>query len=351
MTRERWADRRSLLRYGAGVGLAMAGTGLAGCTLTDPTVGPSGSTVPPVPPPSPTPAAPPPPLEGSSAGAASEASAIAWCAALAAAATTYQLGAGQTGNLALAGSLHRRRLAVLTGPEPTTRPVPSDGPTAGTPTLPSIPPAPTLDPNRGKGFTAFRTNLGRLRAEHLGRVAGASGMTALLWASLAAGVQQSSVLADRAAAAPRPTTEASHPPYEPSTDVAAAQGFLAQLHALAFGLQASLAPLSGAAATPYQQRLVRARIQRDHLVAWLRNRGANVPVAEAEYDLGGVINSPAAALALVARMESALLPFAGDWVAAAEATERRGAAEWLADGAGVAVQAGAAPAVWPGWRN
>jgi len=275
-----------------------------------------------------------------------EAKAAAWCTALAGA-TRYKLTSGQTKNLERAATLHRRHLEVLSTPEATTRPRPSASATATT-APPSIG---KLDSDRSKGFKAFRAAMSKLEQEHLGRVGATSGMTALLWASLAASIAQSVVVAGRETSSPEPATEGDHLPYEPMTDIAAAQALLTQLHALVFGLQAALAPLSGDAATPYQDRLVRARIQRDHLVDWLRDQDADVPAAEPEYDLGGSISKSSQAYALVARMETALLPFAGDWVAAAAIELSRQAAEWLADGAGIAVLAGAAPTVWPGWRD
>lgn len=342
--------RRDLLRYGILAGLALPTVGVAACTVTDPTIQRAGNAPATTPTPSPSPP-PPTPLAGSAAGAGTEATAVAWCTAVAGA-TSYRLAPGQLTNLTESVTLHRRRLEVLSLPEATTRPPSGTGTGPGASASP--PPSPaavTLDADRTRGMASFRSTMDKLTEDHLGRTTAVGGATALLWASLAAGIRQTVVVADRVTEAPRPAAEPSHGRYVPLTDVAAAQGLLAQLHALVFGLQACLAPLSGAAATPYQERLVRARIQRDHLVAWLRTRGSSVPAAEPQYDLGGTVTTATQSYALVARMESALLPFAGDWVAASETSERRRAAEWLVDGAGVGVAAGAAPAVWPGWRD
>lgn len=293
---------------------------------------------------------------------AGEALALAWCRAVTD--RRYRLPAGQLRNLTAAAAVHERHLVALALPSPLARPdttapstdgSPSAGATSPTAPATSVPPPvlPTvsLPAKQDAALKALGTALGTVRAGHLDRAADADGEVALLWASLAAAVAQTSVLVRRSTAAPAPPDEPEHPPYRVMSPAAAGQALLAQLHAAVFGYQVALTPLTDEAAEPYRERWDELRRQRDVVATMLRDLGAKVPVAEPEYDTGKRITTDGAAVALVGRMEHALLPHLGNWVAASENDHRRTAASWLGSATANAVQAGARPSWWPGWPD
>jgi len=348
-----------VLRWLAG-GAVVAG-GAAGCTVEDPAVRPTDP-----PPAPPTPPAPPPPPPGLDGAVADESRALASCLALA----ERDLSDGQLANLAVAADIHHRHLVALALPRPQTRPGtdrPSPSGSSGSQASPSVDaPSPTapstlvgspalptvhLPKKPGDAVKAFDAAIDEVCTGHLGRAAATDGAVALLWASLAAGAAQSGALAHRSPAVSAPPTEPDHPPYRSMTTAAAARALLAQLHAIVFGYQVALAPLDQQEAERPLARLADLRHHRDVLAAVLRDQDVEVPVAEPEYDTGGPVTTAAAATTLIGRMEQALLPHLGNWVAAADAEHRRVAAQWLVDGTVTALRNDAAPLRWPGWPD
>ena len=289
--------------------------------------------------------------------------ALAWCRAVAE--RRYKLPGGQLRNLAVAADVHERHLVALSLPSPETRPGTTGPPTSGSPSpgapSPSAPstsvqppalPEVRLPDTQAAAMKALGSVLGKVRAGHLDRSASADGSVALLWACLAAAAAQGSVLTRRSSAVAAPPDEPEHPPYRAMTPTAAAQALLAQLHAIVFGYQVALTPLSGDTAEPHRARLAELRQHRDVVATVLRDLDAEVPAAEPEYDTGGRITTDKAAVALVARMEHALLPHLGNWVAATEdGGHRRTAAGWLGSATADAVRAGATTSWWPGWPD
>jgi len=92
------------------------------------------------------------------------------------------------------------------------------------------------------------------------------------------------------------------------------------------------------------------RALRDRLISALLARKASVPAAEPAYVPSVRVRNAATAGQLIARMETAFVPFAGQWLAAAAlpadqdlawATMRRAAA--------LARTWGGPVTVWPGW--
>lgn len=352
-------SRRTVLRWLTG-GAVVAG-GAAGCTVGDPAVRPTGP-----PPAPPTPPAPPPPPPGLDGAVADESRALAWCRALA----ERDLSDGQLANLAVAADIHHRHLVALALPRPQTRPgtaPPSPSSTSGSqaPSSAAVPspsapstlvgspslPRVHLPEEPEDAMEAFDAAIDEVCTGHLGRASATDGAVALLWASLAAGAAQSGLLAHRSAAAPAPPAEPEHPPYRPMTLVAAAQALLAQLHAIVFGYQVALAPLAQEDPEVHVVRLADLRHHRDVLATVLREQDAEVPVAEPEYDTGGPVTTITAATTLIRRMEQALLPHLGNWVAAADAEHREAAAQWLVDGTIAGMRNDAPPVRWPGWPD
>lgn len=350
------SSRRTVLQWLVG-GAVVAG-GVAGCTAGDPAVRPTA----PVPQP-PTPPGPPPPPPGLDQAIAGESLALAWCRALVK--RRYKLSDGQLSNLRTAADLHQRHLVALELPSPQTRPAatqPSASPTPGAP-APSTPAAPStsvatptlptvkLPKDQDRAIKEFGAALDGVRKGHRELASAAEGQLALLWGSLAAGAAQTSTIARTARPAPRPAAEPEHPAYRVMTPTAAGQELLAQLHAMVFGYQVALAPIPAKDADPYRQRLAELLRDRDELADLLRDLDAEVPAAAPEYDTGGRISDEAAAVKLVARMEHALLPHLGNWLAATAKEQRARATDWLVTGTVRAVRAGAAPVWWPGWPD
>jgi len=94
------------------------------------------------------------------------------------------------------------------------------------------------------------------------------------------------------------------------------------------------------------------RQQRDDLIAWLTNRSHDVPAAEAAYVPTVVPTSSSTARRLIRRMETALMPFCGIWLAAAgSGPERARALRALRTTARTAGEWGAGLQAWPGYAD
>jgi hypothetical protein len=91
------------------------------------------------------------------------------------------------------------------------------------------------------------------------------------------------------------------------------------------------------------------RVERDRLIAWLKRRKANIPTAEAAYVPTVVPRDGASAAKLIRTMRIALLPFYGQWLAAAGDADRQRAMTMFTSAAGRAVSWNAPLAAWPGY--
>ena len=102
--------------------------------------------------------------------------------------------------------------------------------------------------------------------------------------------------------------------------MAAVQEMVRQLHAMVYGYQLAIGKLKVLSKTrPRAEReLLSTRVFRDRLIAWLRKRSAEVPAAEPAYVPSVVPRNAATAGKLIMRMHTALQPFCGLWLAAAE---------------------------------
>ncbi|HEU5484266.1 MAG TPA: DUF4439 domain-containing protein, partial [Microlunatus sp.] len=133
--------------------------------------------------------------------------------------------------------------------------------------------------------------------------------------------------------------------------VAAEQQMVRQLHAAIYGYQLALGRLSGSRRDTAAADLRRHRILRDRLTARLINRQADVPVAAPAYVPSTTPRNAATAGKLIRQMETALVPFCGLWVAAADTPKvLTEALDQVGRTGRVARQWGASLPAWPGWK-
>jgi hypothetical protein len=129
------------------------------------------------------------------------------------------------------------------------------------------------------------------------------------------------------------------------------QDLVAQLHALIYGYQLAIGQLP--VLSKRHQRavaeLLQQRILRDRLITILTRRGAAVPVAKPAYVPAVRVHDPATAARSIQLMRSALLPYGGLFLAAANQADRTFAFDTLNGAAGIANAWGAALTAWPGW--
>jgi uncharacterized protein DUF4439 len=329
----RGLSRRRLLGFGAALPV------LAGCSLSTPTVSnPSGTTPTPT---GSTPArsasprptsTPTPVVAGARAAATTELALAGLAQAILAGPRRGELSADQRSLLRFVAGAHQAHAAVL---DPAVRP---GGP---------------ADVSR-LTLTQALTRLARSETAAAGRhrsaalaVAGEDclrfGAVAAA-ASLYAGV----VTTDRrvpTSARPRTPTALAR-----STDTAAVQSLVAQLHALVYGYQLAIGRMPVAARRDDQAvaELMQHRIRRDRMISWLRRRDAEVPVPEPAYRPSVEVRDGATGARLVRTMLVALQPFAAIWLASANDTEREWALSFFLTNADLARGWGAALPVWPG---
>jgi hypothetical protein len=135
-----------------------------------------------------------------------------------------------------------------------------------------------------------------------------------------------------------------------STDTAAVQSLVAQLHALVYGYQLAIGrmPVAGDRDDQAVDELRQHRIRRDQLIAWLRRREAEVPIPEPAYRPSVDVRDGATGARLVRTMLVALQPFAGIWLASAADAERESALTFFRTTVGLARAWDAPLPVWPG---
>ncbi|HKF87868.1 MAG TPA: DUF4439 domain-containing protein [Propionibacteriaceae bacterium] len=176
-----------------------------------------------------------------------------------------------------------------------------------------------------------------------------SGSAALLWASM-------SVAASRYAAAlghdgdvPIGSSKRGQLPAL-SVDQAVAE-LVAQLHALVYGYQLAIGklPVLGKRHARAVTELLRVRVLRERLISILTKRSITVPIPQPAYVPSLRVHDAASAEKLIARMQSALLPFCGLFVTAATGKDRQLAFDTLAATARIARSWGGPLSAWPGW--
>ncbi|WP_375431161.1 DUF4439 domain-containing protein [uncultured Friedmanniella sp.] len=322
-------SRRSLLA----AGLAVLTTG---CTLSDPAI--RGGSL---------------PVSPSSSGTASpttpakpSASAVAAVAErrLADLAERVRTGspkpsAARRALLRVVGATHLERATALAAADPASRPV-------GQP-----PPAVAAT---GKATLARLVTAERAAAAQYRRAAeSSSGLTALLWGSMAVA---SSRYAAALAAADTPTAAAPrrHQPMALVPDTTAVADLVAGLHAAVYGYQLALGRLEPGSATHDRavDGLRDRRLLLGQLVERLDAAGADVPAAKPAYVPDPTPRDAKTAARLIRNLELALVPFGGLWLAAAaRAADRRRALEVLTDTVARSERWGAEVLPWPGWRD
>jgi hypothetical protein len=181
----------------------------------------------------------------------------------------------------------------------------------------------------------------------------AKGSDALLWGSL-------SVAAGSFAAAigstnpPATRPVADRDPVEVLSEVVAVQELVRQLHAIVYGYQLAIGNLKvlSSQRPKAERELLAQRLFRDRLIAWLKKHSADVPAAEPAYVPSVVPRNAATAGKLIMRMQTALQPFCGLWLAAsATRADRQRALTALTSAMKTARSWGAPLGAWPGWSS
>ena len=346
--------RRRLLTVGLGLATAFGAGGLTGCTVSDPRISSDGQRPSPSPAgrsstgpttPRPTTVAPRRPVTSP----ASEQALADLAAAILTGRRRGDLTGGQRELIAAVRDAHLQHVAALRSPRPLTRPVsplPSAAPTAARKRVASLSLGRSVDLlAKSEREQAARTKSAATRA---------TGFEALLSGSMsvAAGSYAAALTAgDRVSTSVKPDE---HRPMAAVSDVEALQSMVRQLHAIVFGYQLALGRLSPSSAGGRRasSSLRSRKALRDQLERELVARSANVPAAAAAYVPSVKPTSAARAGLLIRRMESALRPFCGLWLASATtATDRRVALAALTRTDATARAWGAPLIVWPGWSD
>jgi len=250
-----------------------------------------------------------------------------------------ELTAAQRALLAAVRSGHLEHAAALTNPEPTTRPTP----------LPERSPEPgTVAPKK-----ALATLIKQERAAaalYAATAHSSTGFAALLWGSMsvAATTYGSALASDKAV----PVASPQRRELPALSEEDAASELVAQIHALIYGYQVAIGrlPVLSKARTRAVSELLRSRILRDRLIGILTARSAKAPVPQAAYVPAVRVHDAPSAGLLIRRMQSALLPHCGLFLAAAgHATVRTLAFDTLTNTAAIARSWGAPATPWPGW--
>lgn len=340
--------RRRVLRglVGGGVAAAATGglTGLNGCSAVDPIVRGGAATPPAAPTPAPTPV-----LAGSLDAAALETALAGQASSLGG---RSGLPAGQRARLELVAADHRRHAIALAAPQPTRRPTVLPTPTGSSTGSPSDSPSATRLPRLSRdvddAVDDLQAQLLAAAKTYARTTVHTTGSTALLWGSLTVSARMA---ADAVARTSTVTAEKLTAPADLPlvTDTAAAQQLVAQLHAIIWGYRAALAAMSGAPRDRATADLRTRMVNRDRLTGWLQRRKQQVPAAEPAYLPPVAPTTSARAARLILVMETALLPFAGQWLAACDESSRAAALSGLSSTGRTTVYWGGPPRTWPGW--
>lgn len=216
---------------------------------------------------------------------------------------------------------HRAHWIALSAPLPTSRPTDSPTPTP-TPT----PPPPTPTPSATKvsaGLKRLVTQQGTTVNQLTDQANQADAVTSLFWASMAAATASYAHALKhpaKQAATPKPSP---HRPVEPVTATEATRAMIGQLHAIGYGYQRAIGFLEDDQFDRATTSLRNHRSLRDRLIAGLVEQSVEVPPAAAAYDVPVEPKDAGSAAKLIMTMETGLLPFCGQWVAAAETEEDR----------------------------
>jgi hypothetical protein len=219
------------------------------------------------------------------------------------------------------------------------------------------PPTPAPVKIGGMSLNSSLALLVRREASAAGRYRNAAlkaeGSDALLWGSLSLAAR-SFAAAIGSANPPATRPVADRQPVEVLSEAAAVQELVRQLHAIVYGYQLAIGKLKvfSKQHLKAERELLAQRIFRDRLIAWLKKHSADVPAAEAAYVPSVVPRNAATAGKLIMRMQTALQPFCGLWLAAAATpADRQQALTALSNATKIARSWGAALGAWPGWSS
>jgi Domain of unknown function (DUF4439) len=324
-------SRRRLLGLGAALPV------LAGCSLSTPTVSdprrtPSPGESTPVASASPSPTPSPSPVAGAGAAATTELALAGLTRAILTGPRRRELSTDQRSLLGFVAEAHRVHAAAL---DPTVRaPRPVD--------ISRL----TLS----QALTRLARDETAAAGRHRSAAVAVAGDDCLRFAAVAtaAGLYAGAVTANRrvsTTAVTRTPTPLAH-----STDTAAVQSMVAQLHALVYGYQLAIGRMPVASSDDDRgvAELLQLRIRREQMIAWLRRRDVEVPVPAPAYRPSVEVRDGPSGIRLVRTMLVALQPFAAVWVASANDAERDWALSFFLTNATLARGWGAALPVWPG---
>lgn len=324
-----------MLRVSLGLAL-LSSAGLSGCRFSDPTIeGPGRSTGSPTPgaagTPHPTPA-PSPTVDPSSRSSANrERGLVALAAAISAGRQGKALTKDQRSLLRSVRAAHQSHAAAL---DP-------DGQAAKAPKI--------SDLSLPRALALLARREAAAAKAHRKAALTASGLHALLLGSMS--VSAAGFATAVPDTKPPPVTSADRGAVPLLSDVQAVQALVAQLHAVVYGYQLAIGPMP--VASRQHARAVRelrsTRVQRDRLIAWLKRRKADIPSAESAYVPTVVPRDGASAAKLIRSMQVALMPFCGQWLAAAGDADRKRALTTLASTAERARSWDAPLQAWPGY--
>ena len=234
---------------------------------------------------------------------------------------------------------HLDHATSLRSPEPTSRPKPASGT-----------PAPPGEPDLDASLASLIKRERAAARSHARATLASSGFPALLWASMSvAATSYASALGQDAAV---PVASSKRRPLPDVAETKAVTELVTQLHAVIYGYQLAIGqfPVLSKRRARAVADLLGVRILRERLISILTRRSADVPVPEAAYVPSVRVHDVATAGRLIAQMQTALLPFCGLFVAAAEnAKDRSLAFDTLAGSAKTARSWGAPITAWPGW--
>jgi hypothetical protein len=137
-------------------------------------------------------------------------------------------------------------------------------------------------------------------------------------------------------------------------EAAAVQELVRQLHAIVYGYQLAIGKFKvlSTQRRKAERELLAHRVFRDRLIGWLSRHSAEVPAPEPAYVPSVAPRNPATAGRLIMRMQTALQPFCGLWLAAsATQPDRQRALGALATAMKTARSWGAPLQAWPGWST
>jgi hypothetical protein len=181
----------------------------------------------------------------------------------------------------------------------------------------------------------------------------ARGTDALLWGSLS--IAAGSFAAAIGSANPPGTSRVrNRQPVEVLPEVAAVQELVRQLHAIVYGYQLAIGKFKvlSRQRRKAERELLAQRIFRDQMIAWLKRHSAEVPAAAPAYVPSIAPRNPSSAGRLIMRMQTALQPFCGLWLAAAANQPDRQQALNALNNAGKTARSWGAPlSTWPGYSS